>query len=177
MQLLALDLATRLGWAAGSTTNGEPVSGWHQLPKGTKTDLGEFAVPYDVFLRRMIEEHDINMVVFEAPVPMGGKRGATMLATTLKLHGLCYHTELVCKLLKVTCRQCNVGTWKSQICGTSRFNKSHSPYPPVIACAQRGWEVKDDNEADALCIWLHAQSLLSRQYASRFDPINRVGLS
>jgi hypothetical protein len=173
VQLLALDLATKVGWACGDTSTGDPVSGVHTLPS-TGDDIGKFAGAFDDFLRGMSERYQPKLIVIEEP--MVTTAGRTTLATSLKLQGLCYHAELVAQQFKLKCRQVPAGTWKKAFCGpgAGKTSKNVKPYPVVVACRQRGWlDIKDDNEADARGLFVYACGVIDPRNSSRFDPIFR----
>lgn len=169
MRILALDLATRLGWAYGDTSQ-DPVSGWQQLPK-TGEDVGRFAVAYHDFMRSILPEADPEVIVMEEP--MATTAGRSTLSTTLKLQGLCYHTELYGAMKGIPVRQVHSSAWKKSFCGTGRVSKKMRPYPPITACAALGWQVVDDNQADALALWVHSTRLLDPANSWRFDPLGR----
>ncbi len=176
MRLLSLDLATRLGFAYGDLLVGDPVSGWHQLPSGTRENpnVGGFASAYNRFLRDMIEEARPDKIVMEEPMLAQADRGSPV--TGLKLTGLCYHTEFVCDELGIDCRQVHTSTWKAAFVG-GKVSKKMKPYPVTRKCHERGFNlVKDNNEADAIGIWVYAAGKLAPKAALRFDPLGRAGL-
>lgn len=168
MRLLALDLATRLGFASGDTTTCQPVSGWHQLPK-TGDDLGRFARAYHGFLVEVVAETSPEIIVIEEPMPT--QAGKSTMATTMKLQGLCWHTEFYGEMKRLKVFQVPAQKWKKALCGTAKVSKKMKPYPPMVACAARGWDVTDDNEADALGIWLYSTQLLDPEHSIQMDPL------
>jgi Holliday junction resolvasome RuvABC endonuclease subunit len=175
MRLLSLDLATHLGWCYGDPEAGDPVSGHHRLPS-TGDEIGPFGAAYGEFLRAMLKEARPTNVVMEAPMQTTG--GKTPMATMQKLQGLCYHTEVICwNHGGIDCRQVPAATWKKAFTGSGRASKSQKPYPVIVACRERGWNhVTDDNEADAIGIWVYAAGMLAPKKALRFDPLGRAGL-
>lgn len=170
-RLLALDLATELGWAKGST-DGIPEHGIFRLPKGS--DPAEFGKAYHRWLHPLLREYQPHIVTFEAPLTNAG--GRTTGVTQYKLSGLCFYTETLCSLLGIKPYLAPAGSWKKAICGTGKVSKKMTPYPPFVALAQRGFDVANNNEADALCIWLYALGCIDETEAARFDPLARKGL-
>lgn len=175
-RLLSLDLATRLGWACGDAFEGEPASGSFLLPS-TGDDVGAFLKAYHLWLIARMAEFQPDIVVMEAPLPATGK---TTQTTLLKLWGLCSHTEFVASFKGVTCRQVNVSEWRSAFVGKGhgRISKpktvaQRSTYPVIQACRQRGWNIVDDNEADALGLWVYAIRFVCPGREARFDPLAR----
>ena len=142
-KILALDLATRLGWACGSP-DGEPRYGTKVLPS-TGEEIGRFADAYDEWLLDMITLESPALVVFEAPF-VGGTGNAN---TARKLMGLCWQTEIACYRRQIRCMEHGNTSVKKMFAGNGRAEKGE-----MIAAAERmGWNPKNDHEADALGLW------------------------
>lgn len=157
-KILALDLATRLGWACGRP-DGEPSYGTKVLPS-TGEDIGRFAEAYNEWLLDMITLESPGLVVFEAPI----LAGQTTLTTARKLTGLAWHTEFVCRLREIRCAEHHLQSVKKFFAGSGRADKA-----AMIAAARRqGWDPKDDNAADALGLWACAVHQKCPQHAQRF---------
>ncbi|SFM91344.1 hypothetical protein [Methylobacterium pseudosasicola] len=142
-KILALDLATRLGWACGSP-DGEPTYGSKLLPS-TGPEIGRFGDAYDEWLLDMITLENPALVVFEAPFVSGTGNANT----ARKLMGLCWQTELACYRRQIRCMEHGNTSVKKLFAGSGRAEKHE-----MIAAAQRhGWNPKDDHAADALGLW------------------------
>lgn len=140
--ILALDLATALGWAANPAAM-EPRFGTYVLPK-TGDEVGEFIAAYDDWLQDMLVDEAPGLVIYEAPSLFA----KTTPATVIKLNGLATHTELVCFRRSVPCRKVNPSSLKKFFAGNGRAEKAD-----MVAAARRyGWEVRDDNAADACAV-------------------------
>ncbi|ACA18448.1 putative bacteriophage-related protein [Methylobacterium sp. 4-46] len=158
-KILALDLATRCGWACGAPGS-EPTYGTKVLPS-TGEDIGRFADAFNTWLLDMITLEDPGVVVFEAPV----MSGTTSLAAARKLYGLAWHTEFACRLRQVRVMEHHLQSVKKFFAGSGRADKA-----AMIAAAERqGWAPKDDNAADALGLWACAVHQLAPQHAGRFQ--------
>ncbi len=145
MKFLALDLSSKTGWAVGEH-DAQPTFGSYALPK-TGEDVGRFVAAFDEWLRAMIALESPEYVAFESPLMIGG--GATTISTTRKLMGLASHTEFVLYGSGIICRELNVSTIKKFWAGSGRAKK-----PDMIAAARRhGFQVRTDDEADALGAW------------------------
>lgn len=179
--VLALDLATHLGWCVGDHDQGDPTSGHFKLPS-TGEDVGAFIDAYDRWLVPMLSEHQPALVTFENPIVQGS--GKTTLSTTMKLVGLAVHTEFRCRRFTwkrdrppIEVANVNVGSWKVSFCGGAKFSKETKPYPPIKRCHELGWSwIKNDNEADARGIWCHTIGSMGTNGA-RFTPLGRLGLA
>lgn len=142
-KILALDLATRLGWACGSPDE-EPHYGSKLLPS-TGAEIGRFGDAYDQWILDMITLENPALVVFEAPFVSGTGNANT----ARKLMGLCWQTEIACYRRQIRCMEHNNSSVKKMFAGNGRAEKGE-----MIAAAQRlGWDPKDDNAADALGLW------------------------
>lgn len=157
-KILALDLATRLGWACGAPDS-EPTYGTKVLPS-TGEDIGRFAYAYNEWLTDTLTLEDPALVVFEAPI-LAGK---TTPSTARKLMGLAWHTEFVCNIRGVRYMEHHLQSVKKFFTGNGRAEKHE-----MIAAAERqGWHPKDDNAADALGLWACAVHEKAPQFADRF---------
>lgn len=164
-KVLALDLATRTGWAVGQI-EGEPVYGTHLLPE-TGSDIGSFLLAFDQWLHDMLTVHAPTLVVFEAPI----LAGRTQLATVRKLACLAGHTEFVCAGRQTRRMEADLQTVKKFFAGHGRADKA-----AMIAMARRyGWFPKDDNAADALGLWSYAVFCVDRGTGSRRFYLGALG--
>lgn len=145
--ILSLDLATSTGWACGKPDD-EPRFGTFKLPS-TGEDIGRFLVKFEDWLNDMITVEAPGLVVFEAPIL---RRGGGNPVVARKLMGLANSVETICYRRDVRCRQAHLATVKKSFTGSGRAEKAD-----MIAMARRwGWGVRNDNEADALGLWVLA---------------------
>ena len=139
--LLAIDLGTTAGWMCGSP--GAAVSGSTNLKEGRFESHGVRFINFRSFLAKMHTAMTINLVVFEE---VRGHRGVTaahvyggylaQLQTWCIDHGIHYRTRTVQEIKKFA---------------TGKANASKEE---MIEAAKRlGFTPKDDNEADAICLW------------------------
>jgi len=172
-KVLALDLATKLGWAYGDPYAGEPRYGSQRIEGA---DFGAFVRNYhDWLVAKLADRPDV--IVFEEA--MQTTAGHTPKATSQRLDAMITMTEYVCACQRIPPRQIHLGTWRAAVCpkqgnlGKVRAKGMGIVYPPIKMCRDRGWEPSDDNEADALGIWLYCASRIAPREVARFDPINR----
>jgi len=188
--ILALDLATSTGWAAGSGEK-SPELGSVRMPD-TKEEVGPFLDFFDRWLNGKITElmieHELAVdadrfadlpgktgprltdqardamafvVVIEAPIlPQ-----TTSLATTRKLQGLAGVAEMVCYRRNVPIREVGLSTVKKELSGSGRGGK-----PDMMAAARRcGLQPSNFDEADALGVWLVSVRFYSKAFAAFWD--------
>ncbi|UYW25709.1 hypothetical protein OKC48_20915 [Methylorubrum extorquens] len=158
-RILALDLATKIGFAVGAPDE-EPVYGTHPLPSASAS-LGRFGDAYDQWLLDRLTFFQPGLVIFEAPFVSGTGNANT----ARKLMGLCWQTEIACYRRETRCLEHNNSSVKAAFAGNGRADKAE-----MIAAAQRrGWNPKDDNAADALGLWCCAVRTVAPQHAERFN--------
>jgi crossover junction endodeoxyribonuclease RuvC len=145
MRVLALDLATRAGWAKGAVTS-RPQSGVVRLPS-TGDDVGAFLAAWQRHLDGWLLD-DVDLCVFEAPL----LPRTTSFKTVTKLHSLAGLTELICHHRGISCRSAGNNRVKKAWAGHGRAEKT-----AMVAQAKAyGFAPADDNEADAIAIWFVA---------------------
>lgn len=169
--LLALDIATKTGWALGLPGNGLVASGVLALPK-TGNDIGRFIAPYAVWLDQKIKESEITDVVFESPI----MPGVTNVMTLRKLYGLTGRTEEICLDHGIGCRERHMQAWRKHFLGRASAPKDIKDKAErrkwlksecIRQCRARGWNPRDDNEADALGLMDCVLCTDYPEYASR----------
>ena len=170
-RILALDLATKTGWACDGP-EGRPMSGVLRLPKsgGDAADGYEFGMAYcrlEQFLigRFRIDRPDI--VAMEAPIPGGHVK--TTYVTMRLLYGLPAVTECVCTRWGIPIREIRVQAVKRHMTGNGRCDKQ----AVIKMCRLFGWDPEDDNAADALAVWSYQKSLIDPTWSPRSTPLFR----
>jgi len=170
---LALDVATRTGWAfaTGPTIMlwpsthmeaGQPIP--RQTMKAVKSGSmkfgGETAVVVPEFRRwltRKIAEHSPSLLAIEKPVPM---RGAKInMATMIKLHAMYAAVLEVARIQGVELAPYNLGSVKKHWTGHGSASKADM----VAEAVRRGLNPKNDDEADAQAI-LSLHAMIAHKY-------------
>ena len=167
MRILTLDQSTRTGWAFGVERSQDRWSfGSFRMPK--RDDNGERLVIFRDGLNEVIERYRPDIVGYETPFfPVGntkekqdgGSRGARFsIVTTKFLHNL----EGV--LIEATARHSiptehyPSSSWRVTALGFGRRQPgSTENFKQLMMkrCRALGYDVKDDNEADAIGLLLH----------------------
>lgn len=175
MRILALDLATKFGWACGSP-GGDPYTfGSVQLPKGTGDDLGRFLQPYRDWLNMALDEMDPTEIVFESPI----LPGTTNIATVRKLGSLCGVTELVAVDRKIPVREAGMQDVRKHFIGTTKAPKQLPQKKRrqwlkdlvVSTCIKRGFNVTDDDQGDAVALLDYMVAHYAEQAAPPRQPV------
>lgn len=162
-KILALDLATATGWAIGFPSDLVPRFGTHVLPS-TGTNIGAFGVAFEDWLIGVLNAEQPEAVLYEQPSIFMKSQPATLI----KLNGLAYHCETICNRLGFRRYYCvNPSQLKKYWTGSGKAKK-----PDMIAAARRrGWDVRDDNAADAAAAWAWGVYCFAPAHAGRFQPV------
>lgn len=168
MRILTLDQSTRTGWAFGIERSQEPyLFGSFRMPKRDET--GERLVIFRDGLVGLIEANQPDLVAYETPFfPVGnqasaagepGKKGARFNVNTIKL---LHNLEGV--LIETTARYSiptehfPSSSWRVTALGYGRLPAgSQEDFKKLMIKRARmlGYDVKDDNEADAIGMLMH----------------------
>lgn len=136
MRILALDLATKCGWASSYGT-----SGVQDFKPRRGDSPGMRWIEFRAWLCRMLDMAPVDVIAYEQAHHRGG-------AATHVAHALIGAAESVAaeRGIEITNRAST--TIKKHALGKGRGEKSEM----MQAAARRGWTPGDDNECDAL--WL-----------------------
>ena len=157
--ILALDIATVTGWAVASP---EYIRSWSPglvIPEGQRTKYGISCglkslkvhgtdrpaklAAFEDWLNELIEVHGVRMVCYEAPLVRNQQ-------TARLTFGLCAIAEACGSRVSAVIEEAHVAEVKTQAMKGRRGRAEKSEM--IDAANDRGWDVYDDNIADAL--WL-----------------------
>lgn len=169
MIILALDLASVTGWAVGEP-GGKPVHGSIRFASAGASHEAIFAEAM-VWIVQVYEEYEPKTVVWESPMPTSFNRGRTNINTTTILFGLPAIIGSVAYLRGMyDIRKADTKDVRMHFIGC---NPKRAKAKPLVMrqCRAMGWEVIDDNEADALATWHYMSSLLEPKLAMAPTPL------
>ena len=161
--VLALDLATRTGWAIGEPGK-TPVSGSIRFASQGASHEAIFARAF-AWAGEIIENNAPTTIVWEAPMPTSFNRGRTTSDVTTILFGLPAIVGAAAYRLGIyDVRKANTKDVRNHFIGC---NPKRARAKPLVMrqCRAMGWEVEDDNEADALAVWHFMCSILEPKLA------------
>ncbi|HWG06019.1 MAG TPA: hypothetical protein VG271_13480 [Beijerinckiaceae bacterium] len=155
--IAAFDLASNIGFAIGEPGR-TPVASSYRLPK-TGDDVGRFLDHFSDWLIFILNEHQPTDVYFESPFARFG--------STRKLTGLACMTELICFRRKLPCSEAAGSEVTKYFVGQARFKHDNPAVrrqmkkeAAVKKCRALGIPVKNDDEADAIALFVFAEHLL-----------------
>lgn len=169
MNILALDLASVSGWAVGEP-GGTPKHGSVRFASAGASHEAVFAKAA-IWFADIIFEQEPKLIVWEAPLPTSFSRGRTTSDTTSLLFGLpavigaIAYQQGIYDIRKAETREV-----RQHFIGCNPKRAAAKPLT-MAQCRAMGWEVADDNEADALAVWSYMASLISPQLALRPTPL------
>jgi hypothetical protein len=171
-KILALDLATNIGFALGDRA-GVILSGSRRLPK-TGDDLGRFGRAFRDWLIIGLTRHKPELVVYEQPMLRGD---GTNLNTLRKLYGLAFMVETVAGDVKagfnIPVQEVNNGDWIKHFLGAGNVPRESDARKKAVfrICGIRGWKCEDYDEGDALAILDYAIACGSAEAAIEATPL------
>lgn len=158
MRLLALDIATKTGWAFGDASDKKPRFGSIQLPKSS--ELGEYGRRFSTFRReliRLVTEFAPQAIWYEAPM-MKDSAGNTSINTIRVLTGLAGFAEEVAHTYGLQCAEATSKEVRKHFIGYSTGKSDELKLAVMKQCHLIDWTPANYDESDALALWSYGQS-------------------
>ncbi|WP_439372950.1 hypothetical protein [Bradyrhizobium sp. DASA03120] len=172
--ILALDLASRTGWACGDCGDAAPRSGSVRFAREGASMGALFAGCRQWLSDFLATDPDIKLIVFEAPMTPQQMAGRTTADIIRRLSGLCAVVEeLTSTLGGYDVREARVADVRTHFIGSNRHKRDQAKALTISACHRLGWAPADDNAADALALWHYQASILDPQLAVQTSPLFR----
>jgi hypothetical protein len=166
--ILALDMATRTGWASG-VIGASPTWGAHDF--GRNRSNGEVLAAFRAWLCRKVDEIQPTVVVFESPYMPGPNSRFSAPANALtirRLFAFAGFTEAVCVERRVRCYEARPSEiTRAFLGGPAPRLRAEKKAATVKMARLLGYAVADDDEADAVALWCFAESVFAPAMISR----------
>jgi hypothetical protein len=166
--VLALDLASVSGWAVGEP-GAKPLHGSIRFASKGASHEAIFSSAMQ-WAEKKIVFHRPSLIVWEAPLA-GFKGGRTTNDVTTILFGLPAVVGAIAYQRGVyDIRKADTRDVRNHFIGC---NPKRAKAKPLVMqkCRAMGWEVEDDNEADALATWSYMCALIEPRLAIRPTPL------
>jgi len=111
-----------------------------------------------------------NLVVFESAAVATAMGGKTNIETMKKLIGLNEHLEEIC-YQRVELREANVRQVRAFFLGGAAQKREQAKAATIEKCKSYGWNVENDDEADACALLAYQISCLRPDLAQQFTPM------
>ncbi|UQR66190.1 hypothetical protein LRP30_13440 [Bradyrhizobium sp. C-145] len=164
-RILALDLASRTGWAVGYPNEDKPHSGSVRFAREGASMGAVFAGCRQWLNEFLATENDIKLVVFEAPMVPQHMAGRTNAEIIRVLIGLCAVVEEFTYARGYDVREARVSDVRTHFIGSNRHKRKEAKSLTMDACYRLGWTPSDDNAADALALWHYQAAMLEPSLA------------
>jgi crossover junction endodeoxyribonuclease RuvC len=171
MIILALDLATTMGWARGAPGQ-EPVYG--SLRLGSKGAC-HAAILWS-FGEWLIGETKLDskpdVIAYEAPIlPHYGSTNDDTLKLLNKLAGVADFVAYGRGYYDRRLQAIPVATWRGYFIGRHRYKTKEAKALTVRKCKLLRWNPQDDNAADALGLWSYVCGQLDPRASLKVTPL------
>jgi hypothetical protein len=169
--VLALDLATVTGYARGEV-GGRPVAGSIRFGTRESGDGEVFGHAIGWFSKLIAMQPRPDVIVVEAMLPPGAKVGATNSSTRDRLAGLHAIVRGVAHIRgagEIACY--SVGDIRHHFIGERSLRRAQAKQAIVLRCEMLGWQVVDNNAADACAAWSFACSIIDPTQALKVSPL------
>jgi hypothetical protein len=171
MLVLALDIATRTGFALGRVGE-RPTFGSIRFGKSSSDDNVIFGAALDWCSRLLEPQPRPDILVLEALLPPAAMGGRTTSAVRDRLAGLHGVVRAVASLRGIArIEDYAVGSVRQHFIGNRKAKREVAKRETMRRCLQLGWNSLDDNAADALATWSYACSLIDPRLALKTVPL------
>ena len=167
MIIAALDLATKTGVAVG------PLGGQPELwtldlkSKGEAKFHATRLMQIQGLAHRLISEQGVGFIAIEKPfVASHNNWETTLLTIGLTANVLSWAARKGIQVDIIPAQ-----TVAKHFTGSGKMKRDEKKAAILAECRARGWDPKDDNQADAAALWELACSRLSHTHAAATGPI------
>ena len=173
--VLALDIATKTGWALHQPGMQRPFFGTLSLA----VTPGRVGPPMNGLYEFLTDRHrmhgGLTDIVFEAQhVGFNGRKnkkgketGGIDPKVLEKLYGLAGMVEWFAHCVEAKCFKVHIGTWRKHFCGSGNMDRQESKMTAMDRCHRLGIDPPDDNAAEAMGIldyYLSLKKIAGRPY-------------
>lgn len=169
--ILAIDLATRCGFARGCV--GElPIAGSVRFGKHNSRDSAIFADALRWISQELEPQPRPDIVIIEAMLPPDAMRGATSRAVRDRLAGLHGIVKGVAHLRGIgEIAEATVGNIRGHFIGDRSLKRDKAKRAVIERCRALGWECSGPDAGDALALWSYACALIDPTWAVQVSPL------
>ena len=169
MQLIALDLGTRMGFACGKAGHGDVPRSGAVILKTPREPRGRAAGNLIAWLNKIIPAERPALLVKEAPLHLGAFKKLENAAHTVTFtSGLHFIVEGMCDRYGVPFKDVSDQTIRKHFIGINRMGSRAATKLAVIQRAKAlkliPYDCADDNRADAVALFDFAAHTFARSF-------------
>lgn len=169
--VLAVDLATNTGWCRGHV-GAVPVFGSLRFGKHNSRDCAIFADALSWFSLLLQPEPRPDLVILETLLPPSAWKGESQATTFSRLAGLQSIMLGVAHLRGIPeISTASVPDVRAHFIGERGLKRKPAKEAVMQRCRRLGWEVKNDNEGDAVALWSYSCALIDPRLAMNVVPL------
>jgi hypothetical protein len=172
---LALDIATQTGWCIGAPGK-KPEFGSIRFGKPGSSRPAVYREFREWVAREWLSNPRIKIITFESsavPMILGGGKMKTSTEAVKRLVGLCEHLEELCYGTHIELREAMVSQVRSHFLGNNRRKRDDAKAATLRMCRELGWDVQNDDEADACALWAYQVDCLHPEVSVARTPLFR----
>jgi crossover junction endodeoxyribonuclease RuvC len=169
-RILALDLASRTGWAVGDASDARPASGSIRFATPGASLSAVYCGCRQWLSDFVVADPEICLIVFEAPMTPQHMAGFTAAHIIRILIGLCAVTEEFAYYRGLDVREAKVCDVREHFIGSNKIKRKEAKVATIDACHRLGWAPADGNAADA---WHYQASIFDPKLAVQTSPLFR----
>jgi hypothetical protein len=170
--VLALDIATTIGWARGNVGDTDPQFGSLRFAKPGSSSNAVFGNAIKWLTATLEPMPRPDIVIIESLLPVLAKAGQTDRETRDRLYGLHAIVRGVCFLRGVyEIQEASVQAVRGHFIGVHNLRREPAKAEVMAQCKRIGWAVENDDEGDACALWHYATCLIDPVLGTRVSPL------
>jgi hypothetical protein len=169
--ILALDIATNLGFAFGSDSAEAPTFGSVKFGADEASNAARFAA----CLRWCVNEfksHPPDILAIEATMKAFRKNNKQSTTFTFGYHAIVKAVAFECGIHDI--QEHDVSDVRNIFIGYSRLTRDVAKAAAVKRCHQLGWNVTDGDQGDACAVWMYQCAMINKRKV--FDRLATCGI-
>jgi hypothetical protein len=170
--ILALDVATRCGWARGPVANAPAQIGSVRFGNTDASNNAVFAHALQWISQLLEPQPRPTILILEALLPPTAKLGHTSKDVRDRLAGLHGVVRAVAHLRGIyDIAEYPVGDVRRHFLGDHLLKRDKAKFETLGRCRMLGWGAEDYDQADACALWSLAASLIDPTLALKLSPL------
>jgi hypothetical protein len=171
VRVLALDIATTCGWAVDRPDGHDPLCGSFTV-RHQGDDVEWAYVQGRRHVKDLVAAHEPKVGAMEAPLPRGSRNfkiDGDSAKATRKILGLVAVYGEALRDSGVIVRESSVQDSRGVLC-----ERTADKERVMQVCRMYGWNPQNEDESDAICVWVYWKWKLDPEWRAWFSSKNMV---